>query len=151
MNVLGIDPGKSGGLAIVSDIDRSTPRAWKMPDGERDLADLLNLVCAEIGKPTLAMMERVRSMPGQGVASTFAFGRYYGMVRMAVVGARIPLEEVSPQKWQKAMQCLSRGDKNVTKRRAQELFPALQVTHAIADALLIAEFGLRFLNGSLER
>jgi len=41
------------------------------------------------------------------------------------------------------MGCLTKGDKNVSKRRAQELFPALKVTHAIADALLIAEFARR--------
>ncbi len=40
-------------------------------------------------------------------------------------------------------QILTKGDKNVSKRRAQELFPALKVTHAIADALLIAEFARR--------
>jgi hypothetical protein len=40
---------------------------------------------------------------------------------------------------------MSKGDKNVTKRRAQQLFPQLKVTHAIADALLIAEYGRRVL------
>jgi hypothetical protein len=35
---------------------------------------------------------------------------------------------------------LSKGDKNVTKRKAQELFPSLKITHATADALLIAEY-----------
>jgi hypothetical protein len=41
------------------------------------------------------------------------------------------------------MSCLTKGDKNVTKSRAQELFPEVKVTHAIADALLIAEYGRR--------
>ena len=41
------------------------------------------------------------------------------------------------------MSWLSKGDKNVTKSRAQELFPELKITHAIADALLIAEYGRR--------
>jgi len=31
----------------------------------------------------------------------------------------------------------------VSKRKAQELFPAIKITHAIADALLIAEYGRR--------
>jgi len=35
------------------------------------------------------------------------------------------------------------GDKNVSKRRAQELFPEIKITHAIADALLIAEYARR--------
>jgi hypothetical protein len=41
------------------------------------------------------------------------------------------------------MRCLTKGDKNVSKARAQELFPALKITHATADALLIAEYGRR--------
>jgi hypothetical protein len=31
----------------------------------------------------------------------------------------------------------------VSKRKAQELFPGIKVTHAIADALLIAEYNRR--------
>jgi hypothetical protein len=60
---------------------------------------------------------------------------------MALTAAGIPFERVTPQKWQKAMGCMTKGDKNVSKRRAQELFPQLKITHAIADALLIAEYG----------
>jgi hypothetical protein len=56
---------------------------------------------------------------------------------------KIPFEEVSPVKWQKVMGCLSKGDKNVTKAAAQRLFPDIKITHAIADALLIAEYGRR--------
>jgi hypothetical protein len=41
------------------------------------------------------------------------------------------------------MGCLTKGDKNVSKSRAQELFPSIKVTHAIADALLIAEHNRR--------
>jgi len=37
--------------------------------------------------------------------------------------------------------CLSKGDKNVTKAKAQEQFPNIKVTHATADALLIALYG----------
>ena len=54
-----------------------------------------------------------------------------------------PFEEVAPQVWQKVLGCLSRGDKNVTKAKAQQLFPAIKVTHAIADALLLAEYARR--------
>jgi hypothetical protein len=39
------------------------------------------------------------------------------------------------------MGCLTKGDKNVSKRKAQELFPSTKVTHAIADSMLIAAYG----------
>jgi hypothetical protein len=35
---------------------------------------------------------------------------------------------------------LTKGDKHISKQRAQQLFPSAKVTHAIADALLLAEY-----------
>jgi Holliday junction resolvasome RuvABC endonuclease subunit len=133
---IGIDPGLSGGIAIIhQDLEAM---AWKMPPTERDIADLL----LSISKMDvhLCFIESVHSLPRQGVASTFKFGRSYGFLRGLLVAFKIPFDEVSPLKWQRAMGCLSHGNKNVTKAKAQQLFPQLTVTHAIADALLIAEY-----------
>lgn len=52
----------------------------------------------------------------------------------------IPYREVTPQKWQQEMQCRSGGDKNVTKAAAQKRWPSDKITHANADASLIAEY-----------
>jgi len=82
-------------------------------------------------------------MPKQGVKSCFTFGNGFGHLEMALIASNVGFRRVRPQAWQKEMQCLTGGDKNVSKRRAQELFPGIKVTHAIADALLIAEFGRR--------
>jgi hypothetical protein len=38
---------------------------------------------------------------------------------------------------------MTKGDKNVSKRKAQELFPQIKVNHYIADALLIAAYGAK--------
>lgn len=140
--ILGIDPGQSGGLAW---IDGPKCYVEKMPATLRDLWDLIN-TGPEVGHggSRFAYLEKVHAMPKQGVASTFKFGRGFGNLEMALVAAGIPYEYVTPQKWQKALGCLSKGDKNVTKRKAQELFPGVpKITHAIADALLIAEYGRR--------
>jgi len=144
---LGIDPGASGGIAVLG--MEGGPRAWKMAATEADLyLGLVDTVAehwqAGGDESPFAIIEHVHSMPKQGVASSFKFGMSYGGLRMALIAAGIPFEAVSPQKWQKAMGCLSKGDKNVTKRKAQELFPSLKVTHATADALLLAEYGRRF-------
>lgn len=45
------------------------------------------------------------------------------------------------------MGCLTNGDKNITKQRAQQLFPSAKVTHKIADALLLAEYCRRVHRG----
>lgn len=135
MNYIGIDPGKSGGIAVIT--TEGAAYAYRMADTDRDLLDLLGDIGAGV---SCAMLEQVHAMPGQGVTSTFTFGRGFGKLEMALCAARIPFELVTPQKWQKALGCLTKGDKNVSKAAAQRLFPTLKVTHAIADALLIAEY-----------
>jgi hypothetical protein len=145
--VLGIDPGASGGLAIVQGGHGiySVSDAVKMPATDADLWRFVN-DCADAD---LCILEKVHAMPGQGVSSTFKFGASWGTLRMAVIAAGIPLEEVTPRKWQPAIGVPSKkGEtktqhKNRLKARAQELFPGLKITHATADALLLAVYGLR--------
>lgn len=145
MIFLGIDPGASGGIAIIGG---SYADAVPVPDTERDLWEKIRAVsvvrdATGSGGRFFAIIERVHSMPKQGVASSFKFGQSYGFLRGLLVASGIPFEEVAPQKWQKELGCLSRGDKNVTKARAQQLFPGLKITHATADALLLAEYARR--------
>jgi Holliday junction resolvasome RuvABC endonuclease subunit len=90
-----------------------------------------------------AYLEQVHSSPQMGVKSAFTFGNGFGHLEMALTAAGIPFERVRPQVWQKAMGCMTKGDKNVSKKRSQELFPQIKVTHAIADALLIASYGAK--------
>ena len=136
---IGIDPGLSGGVAFVP--ESGTPWAHKMPETDRDLIDLIrdsiNMFEAR------ATLELVHSSPQMGVKSAFTFGEGFGRLQMVLTALGVPYERVRPAAWQKAMGCLTKGDKNVSKRRAQELFPAIKVPHAIADAILLAEFARR--------
>lgn len=141
MNILGLDPGASGGIALLTE---DAAAVWKMPDTEADILEVLKGVADH--RPIHAYLERTHSMPRQGVASTFKYGMNYGLLRAYLFALGIPYETVTPAVWQRALGCLSKGDKNVTKRKAQELFPQLQITHATADALLIAEYGRRKAN-----
>ncbi len=144
MKGLGIDPGKSGGVAVVGD---GFAEAAKLAATERDTWDQIRMAA---GSCEFAYIEKVHAFPGQGVSSTFKFGQSYGFLRACLIGAGIPFEAVTPQKWQRSLSCLTKGDKNITKAKAQELFPffrtfagGLKITHATADALLIAEYGRR--------
>ncbi len=136
MIYIGIDPGINGGIAAL-EADGFVASVAPMPSSDRDMLTKLNEM--KIGS-SRAMLEFVRSSPQMGVASSFKFGCGYGGLRMALAAYEIPFDEVTPLKWQNAMGCRTRGDKNVSKRRAQELFPSLKVTHALADALLLAEY-----------
>lgn len=160
MLYIGIDPGVSGGIAVLSH-DGGIISAMKMPETDRDILDALNIagrraeafigraprerVCGVIEKVNPGVFGR----PGakMGVVSAFTFGGGYRALKMALTALRIPYDEALPIKWQNAMQCRSKGDKNITKARAQQLFPGVTVTHAIADALLIAEYCRRVHSG----
>jgi len=136
---IGIDPGKSGAIAFIPRL--RAPWTVKNTETISDLRDALDDALTQCGSlGVFACIEKVHSMPGQGVASTFKFGESYGQLTGLLVGLKIPYETVTPQKWQGAMQCRSKGDKNVTKAKAQALYPEIKVIHANADALLIATY-----------
>lgn len=133
--IVGIDPGASGGISFISS---SQARAIKMPETETSVAEAFE-ICQTC--KCIAYIEAVHSMPKQGVKSTFSFGKQYGTLLGVLAALKIERNHVTPFTWQNNLRCLSKGDKNVTKRRAQELFPELKITHATADALLIGRFG----------
>lgn len=143
---IGIDPGANGGIAWIDYNGKACVE--KMPDS---LQDLWELICditsypksSIDGRSYKAYIEQVSSSPQMGVVSSFSFGRGYGNLEMALTAAGIPFERVRPQVWQKALGCMTKGDKNVSKRKAQELFPDRKITHATADALLIAHYGTK--------
>jgi len=138
MTTIGIDPGTNGGIAWIAD---GKACVEKMPDTLQDLWELFRDIASE--GDCRAYLEQVHSSPQMGVVSAFTFGNGFGHLEMALTAAGIPFERVRPQVWQKAMGCMTKGDKNVSKRKAQELFPQIKVTHAIADALLIASYGAK--------
>lgn len=142
MLFLGIDPGKTGGWAVLDEY-RRVHGSGPLPATPADVVALLCTISEDGTRRLAATMEYVRSSPQMGVVSAFSFGRGYGQLEGILAALSIGFDTVVPSVWQAALRCRSAGDKNVTKARAQELFPALTITHRIADALLIAEFGRR--------
>jgi len=141
---IGIDPGANGAIAWIDERGKSCVE--KMPDTLQDLWELVVSISLNAGTGGLgvrAYLEAVSSSPQMGVVSAFSFGRGYGNLEMALTAAGIPFERVRPQVWQKAMGCMTKGDKNISKQKAQELFPDKKVIHATADALLIALYGTK--------
>ena len=140
--VFAIDPGQNGAFVRVLPDGTLAP----YPFTHTTYKDVAVELSACAGKKTL-FLEKVHTMPGQGIASSGKFMRDVGTWYGIALACGCKIVEVTPQTWQKAMKCMSKGDKNVTKRRAQELFPYLHVTHATADALLIAEYGRLMMGG----
>ncbi len=143
---IGVDPGVNGAIAWIDERGKSCVE--KMPDTLQDLweliCDITNFPRSAIdGRKYKAYIEQVSSSPQMGVVSAFSFGRGYGNLEMALTAAGIPFERVRPQVWQKAMGCMTKGNKNISKAKAQELFPDKKIIHATADALLIALYGTK--------
>jgi len=138
MIFLGIDPGKGGGMAFIGSDRNDNPLVMKFENYQNSrVVGTLDDFAEHI---TAAALEKVHSMPAQGVKSVFSFGENFGWWRGVLEATDIDYELVTPQRWQTDLDCRTGGDKNVTKRLAQELFPDVKVTHAVADALLIAEW-----------
>jgi len=142
MNIIGLDPGSCGAAVLLRE-DGSTDIARFDKLTQVDITDALSEWTLDTETPCFAYLEKVHAMPKQGVSSTFKFGLNYGFLIGCLTALKIPYEFVTPNTWQKALSCQSHGDKNVTKAKAQQLFPHLKIIHTIADALLIAEYGRR--------
>ncbi len=138
MIYIGVDPGANGAAVAITHAGAAID--WLRFKGatEADIADWFGDV--SLADKVCVCCEDVHSMPKQGVASSFKFGRSYGFLRGILAALRVRRHFVSPSKWQSALGCRTKGDKNVTKAKAQELFPHRKWTHADADAVLIAEY-----------
>jgi crossover junction endodeoxyribonuclease RuvC len=155
----GVDPGLSGAMAIIDHqgrilalADLPTEPAGK---GKRiaayEAAELLSGTRRKCDAcPGLLALEWVASRPGQGVASTFAFGRAFGAIEAVVTLADFPCELVAPATWKKAFGLLG-ADKAASIARAKALFPAASLErkkdHGKAEALLLAEYARRKWHG----
>lgn len=150
---LGIDPGMGGGMAYMKE-DGDVIDVLDMPRTEYDIFNSMlkfnTYSDREKHSPPKGLIERVHSMPGQGIASAWKFSGNYHGCRMAMICTGISFDEVNPLQWQASLSIPKRGKtetkvqhKNKLKAKAQQLFPTVKVTLANADALLIAEYARR--------
>ncbi len=95
----------------------------------------------------LAVLERVSSMPGQGVASVFSLGHSLGATQGALAALGVPTMLVAPQTWKRAFRLGS--DKRQAQQRASEAFPGHAgrwvrvMDHNRAESALIGLYGWR--------
>ena len=158
--IIGIDPGVKGGMALLTAAGGEVVETISF-DGmkEKELAYAFRVWKAEAeshafrisrgGSGADVWIEKVGYMPGDGGMGSFTFGRIAGLLAGLSWGQGWEPHYVYPMMWQSALGCLTRGNKNVSKNKAISLFPTYHaerprgITHGIADALLIAEYGRR--------
>lgn len=147
MIYIGIDPGVSGGIAGVSR-DGAAVGVTRWPQSDSGLAELYRWL--RVTNAAFCAIERVWASPQMGVVSAFTFGGAYHAARALAIARGLTLIEPTPQQWQKAMGCLTRGDKTITKRLATKMFLNVKVTNATADALLLAAYCRRVALGEIQ-
>lgn len=150
MHILGIDPGKTGGLAILDGATGHVLSVCPMPmvDKEFDV-DILFQIIQGLPEGSRVCLERVNAFPGQGVSSVWSFAFGVGLIQGLVRASRVPLELVSPVTWQKGTCGATGGDKAVTSSWAARMFPGTPIIpkgcrkphEGICDALGIAHWG----------
>lgn len=159
---LGIDPGLSGGIAVIGSILTKAERTPILAGDKRTMnlpacGAFLKVAVETNGGAAFAVIEKVHSMPKQGVSSSFAFGKGYGSWLGLLAAFNIPYQEVTPQAWKKVMlDGADKGDKASSLNRATTLFPHVKLvpegcrapSDGIAESLLMAEYGRRMYGGS---
>lgn len=167
MLILGIDPGMAGGIAKLKlDGSRWCPSAINMPATEKGIADYLwaqyviandeqiEIICFLEHIQPMPIIKRKKTQTGEtreevnpGLNQIGNFMKHYGFLRGCLITIGIPVEDIRPQAWQKLLGCMTKGNKNISKGKAQQLFPTMRITHSIADALCIAEAGRKIRMG----
>ena len=142
---IGIDPGKSGGIAVLY----PDGKGLAVPYSDREVGKL----CVIAKKyQAICCLEKVGAMPGQGVTSMFNFGVSYGYIKGALEAYRIPYQEIPPQRWKKEFGLNS--DKAASVDVCRKLFPDVNLLptercrkphDGMAEALLLAEYARRKL------
>lgn len=153
MIYIGIDPGSINGALGAIDSQGAYIEAFNIEHQDKHILALvfksriLSIVDPKEGAEIC--MEQVHSMPGQGVASTFQFGRAVGVITAVCELTRYPVHLVTPQKWKKHFYLTA--DKDEALDMARYLWPEakLKLKKDInkAEALLIAEYLRHKING----
>ena len=141
--VIGIDPGKSGGISVVEDGEVT---AHKCPKTVEDMAVLFSIICGDTPRDKIyAVMERVWARPSNASRSAFAYGVNYGSWLGIMASNEVDCNPVLPLKWMQHMGCPKALKKENRKRwlkeKAKELCPYIKrVTLITADSILIAKY-----------
>lgn len=147
---IGIDPGRDGAIAIVSDKDVFDYTTMMMGGKDLLLRSIYNWLSLNTTKSeAVACIENVHAMPGQGVTSMFNFGFVTGAIHGILASLAIRYHLVTPQAWKKEILTGTAKDKKAAIDYCLRAYPGInllatpksRVPHSgLADAICIAEF-----------
>ena len=153
MIIIGIDPGVSGAICILT--DGKITEIYEMPtmiDGKKNKkqvngAEVTNIINKELvnEKDINVVIEHVSAMPGQGVTSMFNFGQSFGVLKGICAALKLSVHFIRPVKWKKHFNLIN-TEKDASRTKVIEVFPYISSKISKkkdankADAILIARF-----------
>ena len=153
MIIIGIDPGVSGAICILT--NGKITEIYEMPtmiDGKKNKkqvngAEVTNIINKELinEKDINVVIEHVSAMPGQGVTSMFNFGQSFGVLKGICAALKLSVHFIRPVKWKKHFNLIN-TEKDASRTKVIEVFPYISSKISKkkdankADAILIARF-----------
>ena len=138
---VGIDPGASGGIAM---IHNNKCIAWKYPkDNIKELKQIFKIIkSTNRVNNIICYIENVHAFPTDARSRAFAFGRNFGIWLGMLTALSLLYNKVTPSTWQKHFGSFpkeKKDRKNRIKEIAKQTFPDTnKITLATSDAILIA-------------
>lgn len=151
---IGVDPGSvSGCIAIiylnkVGNIEKTETIEFAKYTTKEWFEKLRDITSSygETNSESLAILEKVHSMPKQGVVSVGTFMKHAGNIEMALIALDIPFHEITPQTWMKFYGMKKEENESKTKwkrrlrDRLQRIMPTFSANNSNSDAMLIAYY-----------
>ena len=142
---IGIDPGKSGGIAIITN---ETVEIHNCPKTVDSMAHLIGMCLTNVAAyRTKVFMEKVWAFPTDGKAGLFTFGENYGQWQGILASHELEPTLVTPKEWQSHFEIEKGLKKNIRKKILKQIAmdkcpSTKKITLKTADALLIAIYGV---------
>lgn len=167
MNILAIDPGKNGAIAVSTHhripglelVYSQVYGAWIgcRPFKGQPLSILPIVRGIRRWGSTVAVLERVWAMPSQGVVSMFSFGEAYGQVQGILYALDVDVRYVTAREWKSALGLTGTGKKSsdwksplvaMIRKQLPNLVDGHNVSDSSLDSLGILLYGLNVLPSS---
>ena len=142
---IGIDPGKGGGIAVITD---ETVQIHNCPKTVDSMAHLIGMCLNDVAAYRVRVfLEKVWAFPTDGRAGSFTFGENYGQWQGILASHELEPTLITPKMWQSHFNIKKGLKKDIRKRilkqMAIERCPnTKKITLKTADALLIAIYGI---------
>ena len=142
---IGIDPGKGGGIAVITD---ETVEIHNCPKTVDSMAHLIGMCLTNVAAyRTKVFMEKVWAFPTDGKAGLFTFGENYGQWQGILASHELEPTLVTPKEWQSHFEIEKGLKKNIRKKILKQIAiekcpNTKKITLKTADALLIAIYGV---------